>query len=197
MDPSNWNSCPAVRKVICGRAWGGKGSTTTMMISMSCFPHRNMRPAKRGSDRSKSTVCRMADASWLAIRPDAPHETPGGTCGVCLSTRAGVSADGRRVIGRCVAIHPMEFNRRPGIAEKVDCQNKKKPKSPTDRPIDLKRGTAAGNSEMRTVAQSSEKAYSLFCRILAKASRFLHIKTVTWFNGPGLFMRARLEKAPI
>ena len=69
MDPSNWNTCPDVRRVTCGRARGGKGSITTMIISMFCFPHRNMRPAKRGLDRSKSIVCRIADAPGSPFGP--------------------------------------------------------------------------------------------------------------------------------
>ena len=65
--PINWDSCPGVRKVICGRACGGNGSITTTTASIRCFPHRNMRPANRGSDRSISAVCRMAASPVSAV----------------------------------------------------------------------------------------------------------------------------------
>ncbi len=118
--PINWDSCPGVRKVICGRACGGKDSTTMTTASKPKFLHRNMRPAKRGSDRSISAVCRIAASpvSAVAVVPRTRTPRTGRATGFDLTGRASVAADCRRGLAHVRIVRLGESGGDAGVPRK-------------------------------------------------------------------------------
>ena len=119
--PSKYDSCAATRKVIFGRTCGGNGSTTTMMTSTPYSLQRSIRPARRGSERSKSAVCKIAAASVPPFEPGPwtrrqDSDAWPGFAGE--SPRPTASAAGP-MASRCVASAATASQRKPGSAHRL------------------------------------------------------------------------------
>jgi len=157
-----------------------------------------MRPAKRGSDLSKSTVCRMAEAPGSPFGPALLTRRQEGAILAAFICSLGLEfplMGGASLVGLVRSL-PDNSTANPGLPKRLAARTRRSQR-PQRIGQSLERWCCSRKFEDTNVARSSEKAPSLFCRMLPKAGRFLRIKIVTCFKSPGLLALARLEKAPI